>query len=152
VEADGVTLVVDLARSDLLLDTEVTRFAEPHPRTPPLGKKLYRITPATLQTARQQGMTWAGLESWSEQRTGMPASPASRLLYAAQDMAPLDLRRQIVLHVPSGETADGLMQWPGTRGYLQERLGPTTLVVLEKDVDVLSGVLRELGITVRFEG
>ena len=28
VDADGVTLAVDLARSDLLLDTEINRFAD----------------------------------------------------------------------------------------------------------------------------
>jgi hypothetical protein len=66
-------------------------------------------------------------------------------------MPPLDIKRQMVLHVPSVETADGLMQWPGTRGYLQERLGPTTLVVLEKDAEALNSVLGELGIAVRIE-
>jgi hypothetical protein len=152
VEPDGVTLVVDLTRSDLLLDTEVTRFAEPHPRMPPLGKKLYRITPGTLLTSRQQGLTWAGLESWFEQRTGLPASPAARFLFGTKETPPLDLRRQMVLHVANPEAADGLMQWPGTRGYLQERLGPTTLVVLEKDVAALAEVLRELGVVVQFEG
>ncbi len=152
VDADGVTLVVDLARSDLLLDTEVMRFAEVHPRIPPLGKKLYRITPATLQTGRQQGLTWAGLESWFEQRTGMPASPAARFLFGTKDTPPLEIRRQIVLHVASPEMADGLLQWPGSRGLLQDRLGPSTLVVLEKDVDALTNVLRELSIELRFEG
>ncbi len=152
VESDGVTLVVDLARSDLLLDTEVMRFAEPHTRTPPLGKKLYRITPTTLQTARQQGLTSAGLESWFDQRTGMSASPAARFLFSAKETPPLDMRRQIVLHVASSEMADGLLQWPGSRGLLQDRLGPTTLVVVDKDIEALTGVLRELSIAVHFEG
>ena len=151
-DADGVTLVVDLARSDLLLDTEVMRFAEPHPRTPPLGKKLYRITPTTLQTARQQGLTLAGLESWFEQRTGLPASPAARFLFGTKETPPVEMRRQIVVHVASPETADGLLQWPGTQALLQGRLGPTALVVMEKDVDALSAALRDLGIAVRFEG
>ncbi|MEI7684389.1 MAG: helicase-associated domain-containing protein [Planctomycetota bacterium] len=152
VEADGVSLVVDLARSDLLLDTELMRFAEPHVRTAPPGKKLCRITPGTMQTARQQGMSWANVESWFEQRTGTPASPAARFLYTSKETPPLEMKRQVVFHVASAEIADGLLQWPGTRGFLQERLGPTSVVVLEKDVEGLSTALRDLGIAIRFEG
>lgn len=152
VEADGVTLVVDLARSDLLLDTELMRFSEPHSRTAPPGKKLYRITPATMLSARGQGMTWANVESWFEQRTGLPASPAARFLYTAKETPPLEMKRQTVLHVASAETADGLLQWPSTQGFFQGRLGPTAVVVLESDVEPLSQVLRDLGIAIRFEG
>lgn len=151
VESDGVTLVVDLARSDLLLDTEVMRFAEPHARAAPFGKKLYRITPATAQAAKQQGVTLANLESWFEQRTGLPASPAARFLYGAKETPPLEMRRQIVLHVAGAETADGLLQWPETSGLVHSRLGPTTLVVQENDVEPLTNVLKELGIAVRYE-
>ena len=61
------------------------------------------------------------------------------------------MRRQIVLHVAGAEMADGLLQWPESRGFFQGKLGPTALVVLEKDVDALTVVLRELGIEVRFE-
>ena len=152
VEADGVTLVVDLSRSDLLLDTEVSRFAEAHPRTPPPGRKLYRITPGTLQTSRQQGMTLSNLESWFEQRTGLPGSPAARFLFGAKETPPVEMRRQLVVHVPTSEAADGLLQWPETQRLLRGRLGPTALVVMESDVETLSAILTELGIAVRFDG
>ena len=46
-----MTLSVDLARSDLLLETEVHRFAEPATANLP-GRRLYRLTPASLATAR----------------------------------------------------------------------------------------------------
>ena len=151
IEADGVSLVVDLARSDLLLETELLRFAESTTRTAPPGKKYYKMTAASLRTARQQGMTWATLEAWFEQRTGMPGSPAAKFLFGATDVPPIEFRRQIVLHVASAETADGLMQWSGTQTYLQSRLGPTAVVVAENDVEPLAGVLRDLGIAVRFE-
>src|SRR5205085_2115239 len=39
VEADGVTLTVDLARSDLLLESEVQRFAEPAVGSVPPGRR-----------------------------------------------------------------------------------------------------------------
>jgi hypothetical protein len=151
VEADGVSLVVDLARSDLLLETELLRFAETSTRSAPPGKKHYKMTATSLRTARQGGMTWAVLEAWFEQRTGMPGSPAAKFLFGATDVLPLEFRRQIVLHVAAVETADGLLQWPGTQTYLQGRLGPTALVVAENDVEPFAQVLRDLGIPVRFE-
>jgi Helicase conserved C-terminal domain len=151
VEADGVSLIVDLARSDLLLETELLRFAETSTRSAAPGKKHYKMTANSLRTARQQGMTWAVLEAWFEQRTGMPGSPAAKFLFGSTDVLPIEFRRQIVLHVAAVETADGLLQWPGTQTYLQGRLGPTALVVAENDVEPLAGVLRELGIAVRFE-
>jgi hypothetical protein len=151
IEGDGITLVVDLARSDLLLETELARFAEPSTRTAPQGKKYYRITPASLKQARQQGLTLANLEAWFEQRTGGPASAACRFLYSAVETPPPELKRQIVVHVASAETADGLLQWPGTQTYFQGRLGPTTLIVLEADVEPLTTVLRDLGMTLKVD-
>jgi hypothetical protein len=152
VDPDGVTLVVDLAKSDLLLDTELSRFAEPSSKTAAPGKKPYRITPATMQTARTQGMSWQNVETWFEQRTGLPASPAARFLYSAKEIPPIELKRQVIVHVASEQIADGLLQWPTTQSLLQGRLGPTAVVVLEKDVDALTAALRDLGIGTRFEG
>jgi len=75
VEADGVTLSIDLARSDLLLDTEVQRFAE----TVPVwhhGRRFYRLTPTSLAAGKEGGVSLIALESWFVQRTGQPLSPA----------------------------------------------------------------------------
>lgn len=147
VEPDGVTLNVDLARSDLLLETELARFAEPTSKTPPPGHKLYRLTPASLAAARRHGLSEAALEAWFPQRTGQPATPAARLLFAGPDAPAPELRRQLVLHVATAELADGLQQWPGTRSLIQARLGPTALAVAEEDVPVLTERLQELRLT-----
>src|SRR5262249_60502931 len=48
---DGVTLTVDLARSDLLLESELTRFAEPAGNPGGNGRRPYRLTPASLAPA-----------------------------------------------------------------------------------------------------
>ena len=72
-------------------------------------------------------------------------SPAARLLFGATDAAPSELRRQLVLHVADVELADGIMQWPATRGLIQARLGPTAFVVNEADKASLEERLRELG-------
>src|SRR5205823_9021715 len=45
---DGVTLTVDLTKSDLMLETELQRFAEPAGRPEHNGRRTYILTPASL--------------------------------------------------------------------------------------------------------
>jgi hypothetical protein len=149
VESDGVTLSVDLARSDLLLDTEVQRFAEAVERPGVNGRRFYRLTPASLASGKEGGVSLATLENWFVQRTGQPLSPAGRLLLTGGHVPSLELKRSLVLHVASPELADGLQQWPGTRSLIEGRLGPTALVVLEEHVPLLRERLQTLGMTVQ---
>lgn len=151
VDADGVTLSVDLARSDLLLETEIHGLAEQVNRQGPQGRRLYQLTPASLAGARQAGWSLANVESWFQHRTGLPLSPAGQLLFTAADLPPLELRRQIVLHTVSSLAADGLQQWTATRDLIQARLGPTTLVVAEQHVEELRRRCQELGLRL-FQG
>jgi hypothetical protein len=149
VEADGVTLAVDLARSDLLLETELQRFAEPLPDGAPLnGRRRYRMTPASLAAGRDSGVNLRTLDEWFTQRAGRPLSPAGRLLLTGALAPPVELKRQLVLHVATPELADGLMQWPETRALLQGRLGATAVAVDEEHVEELRRRLAALGIAV----
>jgi hypothetical protein len=146
VEEDGVTLIVDVARSDLMLDTELPRFAELLDRSMATGKRRYRLTPASLGRARAEGMTIASLETWFHQRVGEPVSPAARLLLMGAQLAAPTLKPHLVLHVELPEIADGLMQWPQTCALIAERLGPTALSVAEADVAALRDRLREVNV------
>jgi len=149
VDADGITLAVDLARSDLLLEMELQRFAESLDASGVNGQRRYRLTPASLTAGRESGLDVGDLDDWFRQRVGQPLSPAARLLFTAEQLPPLELRPQLVLHVANAELADGLAQWPGTRSLIRERLGPTTLVVAEEDVDLLKERLSALGVNVQ---
>ncbi len=151
VEADGVTLSIDLARSDLLLETELQRFAESTNGPSAPGRRGYRLTPASLSTARAQGLTLATLASWFEQRTGLPLAPAARLLFSGAECPPAELRRQLVLHVATPALADGLLQWPATAALIQARLGPTALSVAESDAPHLRQRLQEIGVQIMHE-
>ena len=146
VEPDGVTLTVDLARSDLLLETEVPRFAALIDRPSTNGRRQYLLTPASLEAARAGGMQLGGLEAWFQQRTGEPLPPAARLLMAGAQAPPAHFQRHLVLHVASAETADGLMQWPETRELIAGRLGPTTLAVAEEQAEELRRMLAAVGL------
>jgi hypothetical protein len=148
VEPDGVTLVVDLARSDLLLETEAPRFAELVTRTSPNGRRQYRLTPASLAAARESGWSLPMLEQWFVQRTGQPLTAAARLLMVGGEMDAPRLQQHLVLHVAAPELADGLMQWPETRSLIEARLGPTALAVAEENVAALRERLSQLGVTI----
>ena len=148
VEADGVTLSIDLARSDLLVETEMLRFAEPVETANRDGRRHYRMTPASLATGRDTGWGLKLLEDWFLQRTGEPLTAAARLLLNGETL-PLRLQRRLVLHVASPEMADGLLQWPETRSLVEERLGPTTLAVVEEHVETLRQRLRALKMEVK---
>src|SRR5262249_9761018 len=147
VEPDGVTLTVDLAKSDLLLETEAPRFAEPIPRTSANGRRQYRLTPTSLAAARASSWSLPLLEQWFVQRTGRALPPAARLLMVGGEMEAPRLQRHLVLHVAAAELADGLMQWPETRPLIAERLGPTALAVAEENVTALRERLARLGVT-----
>lgn len=165
VDPDGVTLAVDLSRSDLLLDTELQRFAEAIPINPsPMGspgdsagikaipgRSYYRITPSAIQSARQQGVTLAYLEKWFAQRTGLPISASALLLVTGPEAAPVEFRRQLVVHLANEHLADGLAQWPGTRDLILARLGPTAVVIDEVAVPVLAERLQQIGVHVRMD-
>jgi hypothetical protein len=146
VEGDGVTLTVDLARSDLMLETEMARFADLIDRSGTNGKRQYRLTPASLARAREAGWTLTNLETWFSQRTTQPITPAARFLLTAAQLPAPQMRRHLVLHVEVPEIADGLVQWPGTRELIEERLGPTSLSVAEENVEALKARLAELGV------
>jgi hypothetical protein len=149
VERDGVTLTIDSARADLLLETELRRFAEPLGHVGMNGRSQYRVTPASLAAGGQNGLDLRDVENWFVQRTGRPVSPAVRLLLTGALIPPLEARRQLVLHVETPEVADGLQQWPDTCQFVRERLGPTALTIAEEDLEMLREQLQRLGMGVR---
>jgi hypothetical protein len=151
VEPDGVTLSVDLARSDLLLETELPRFAERADTAPVNGRRQYRLTPASLAQGRSAGLGVGTLEAWFQQRVGQPLSAAARLLLTGPQVPPPQVRRHLVVEVAAPEQADGLMQWPETRPLIEARLGPTALVVRAEDLPRLRERLLAAGITLDVE-
>jgi hypothetical protein len=148
VAPDGVTLTVDLSKSDLLLETEAPRFAELIPAASQNGRRQYRLTPESLAAAREGGWSLPMLEEWFRQRTGHPLPAAARLLMVAGQMDAPRLQKHLVLHVAAPEVADGLMQWPETRLLIEARLGPTALAVAHDNVPALRERLKALGVMV----
>jgi hypothetical protein len=156
VEADGVTLTLDLARSDLLVDAELARFADERTAvparesTPTNPRRRFVVSAASLARAAEDGLGMAYLAHWYARRTGAEMPPAVRLLLlaAASKVPPMATSRPLLLHTPSADLLDGLLQHPATGIHLGERLGPTTVVVPDGSLDAFRRALAGLGLRI----
>ena len=146
VEPDGVTLSVDLGRSDLLVDAELARFSDELP--PVATRRLFRVSAASLDRAREIGLTRQALARWFLERTGSALPAAIRLLLHAgtPDVEPIEVARPVVLTVTADDLLDGLIQHPDTAPYLGDRLGPTAAIVRDGCWPALGAALDALNL------
>jgi hypothetical protein len=146
-DEDGITWRVDLARSDLLVERELARFAEPVADTH--GDRLrYRITPASLAAAARLGLRAPYLREWFKQRAGHELPPSVELMLQASSRSAVELTPMIVLQTATPAVADGIMQHPATKQHIQRRIGPTSLAVLSDRFEALKATLVEMGVSV----
>ena len=146
VDDDGVTLTVDAAAADLLLDAEIGRFAALIPSEPQAPRR-FRMSPELLRLAAES-LSLASIDGWFGERTGRPLSPAGRLFVLGLQADPLRVERLLVVRFGSEELVDGAMQWPETRALIAERIGPTTVAVTEENLEVLCAVLAGIGVRI----
>ena len=155
IEPDGVSMALDPARSDLMVDAELGRFADEIPppghspdRVGEAETRRYVVTPASLRRGMNRGVNAQQLADWYERRTGSVIPPAVRLLLAprASRVPPLETVRLTVLNLPSAELLDGLLQHPATRPWLGDRLGSRFVAIPEENLPSLQKALKELGI------
>ncbi len=145
--ADGVTLTVDTPQADLLLEAEIGHFAEALP-IDQNGVRKFRLTPTSLRRAVENGRPLADIDTWFAERSGAPLSAAGRLLLLGSQMPSPQAVRLLVVKLPTVEIADGVVQWPGTRALVAERLGPLAVSVGEEQFEAFRDALRELGVNV----
>ena len=155
VEPDGVTLALDPARSDLLVEAELARFADLlppiHSERGPAGapeRRQFIVTPASLRRGITRGMPAAQLVEWYSRRTGGEVPAAVRLLLAAKTsrIPALKASRMLVLKLPTVELLDGLLQHPATGPLLGWRIGPFAVEVAAEKLTPLQKALKDLGI------
>ncbi len=150
VEDDGVTLALDLARSDLLVDAELARFSDEQPVQN--TRRRFLVSAESLARGREEsGLTQSALSRWYLQRTGSALPAAVRLLlYAgASSSQIIEINRPIVLSIPDADLLDGLFQHPETSPYLAERLGPQAATVKPETWDEFQAVLTRLKLPFR---
>ncbi|NBY02384.1 MAG: hypothetical protein EBQ87_10450, partial [Planctomycetes bacterium] len=146
VENDGVTLVVDISKSDLLLETELPRFADFVEDASSQQRRVYQLSPETLKKADQLGFTPTVLDDWFQQRLGHPLTPAIQLILGAKsDAVPPKVENMLVVHLENELIADGIMQWPETSQWIHSRLGPCALSVTSESLEKLRKALAHAG-------
>jgi hypothetical protein len=151
VNGDGLTVTVNEHKSDLLLVSELRRFAEPLATSGTDERPRYRMTPATLAAARSQGWDVKALNTWFLRRSGDELSATAKLLLAGEEAPPSRLEQVTVLRVPTAELADGIVAWAETRDLIHERLAPNLLAVPADAVETLLARLASLGVRVEAE-
>ena len=149
--SDGVTLKIDITKSDLMLESELLRFAECVSDSNPQGSRVFRVTRRSLGRAIEQGLDGNHLEEWYRARTGAPPPASIHLLQRAVGGADVRAVDRIVLTVETPSLADGLLQHPATAQLFGARLGPCALAVPRDKLDVLQATLGELGIELKLD-
>ena len=154
VESEGIQLSLDLARSDLLVDAELSRFADELPSENARGsstapRRRFEVSSASLARGVESGLNAHQLSLWFERRTGNEAPPAIRLLLMTTSgkLPPLSASRPLVLNTPTAEIMDGLCQHPDTRNWVGTRLGPTSAIIPDDFLPRFRESLARLGMS-----
>jgi hypothetical protein len=141
---DGITLTVDAAQADLLLEAEIGRYADALPSESPTIRR-FQLSPQSLRRSADLGLAITDIDAWFVERTGQPLSPAGRLFLLGKQLPPPTASRRLVVQFPTSEITDGVLQWPDTRVLVAERLGPTAIAIDDAAFEPLQTVLQELG-------
>jgi hypothetical protein len=122
---------------------QVARFCEWEKETP--DGYQYRITPASLKRAQQQGLTVAQLLALLNRHVKtIPPSMVKALERWDQHGSEARLEKVVVLRVSSAEVLQALRKSRAAR-FLGDPLGPTVVVVKPGSIEKVLAALAELG-------
>jgi hypothetical protein len=109
---------------------------------------VYRITPASLDRARQQGIPVARVLDFLAQATGAPVPHAVEAALTRWEVrgAQARIERVILLRLSSEDLMAQVASSPATRRLIQEQVGPAAALVREADWPRLVAALGEMGL------
>jgi hypothetical protein len=137
-------LTVEVPLSASLYDRfQVERFADPVARQE--DTLAYQVTPASAARARRQGIEAERIVAFLERASGEPLP--GEFVAALEEATRVQLRRGIVVQVPSPEALAELRMRPELRGVLDDTLGEIAVLVQEGELGRVLAALRELGYT-----
>jgi hypothetical protein len=107
----------------------------------------YRLSPASLERARAQGISAARLDDFLRRHNSGPVPIPVRDALRRWDEqgGEVALHQAVVLRVASPALLDQLLQNPRAARCVLERLGPAAALVRRGDAERLAGLIRELG-------
>jgi hypothetical protein len=108
----------------------------------------YRLMPASLERARQQGISVARALEFLGQATGAPIPRSVEAALTRWDARGPEahLERVVVLRLASEELMAQALSSPSTRRLIREQIGPKAALVQEKDWLRLVAALGEMGV------
>ena len=108
----------------------------------------YRLTPVSLERARQQGIPVARVLEFLGRETGAPVPRSVEAALTRWDArgAEARLERAVVLHLASEELMAQVMSAPSARRLIREQIGPKAALVRERDWLRLIAALGEIGV------
>jgi hypothetical protein len=109
---------------------------------------VYRLTPASLERARRQGIPVTRVLEFLGQATGAPIPRSVEAALTRWDArgAEARLERAVVLRLASEELMAQATSSPSTRRLIREQIGPKAALVREKDWPRLIAALGEIGV------
>jgi hypothetical protein len=109
---------------------------------------IYRLTPASLDRARRQGISVARVLEFLEQAIDAPVPRSIEAALMRWDArgAEARLERAIVLRLAEEELMAQVMASPSARRLIREQVGPTAVLVQEKDWPRLVEALSDVGL------
>lgn len=115
-----------------------------------LGDYVYRLTPTALQSASEAGLRLTHVRAILEQAAGhpLPKHLLSALERWEQEHTQAAISRSLVLRVQDSEVLLRLRDHKTTGRFLGEPLGPTAVIVSERDVEPLLAAAIRLGLLI----
>jgi hypothetical protein len=109
---------------------------------------VYRLTPASLARARQQGITVARVLEFLTSSTGVPVPRSIEAALTRWEArgAEARLERVVLLRLSSEELMTRIASSPPTCRLISERIGPTAALVRDQDWRRLVPALGEMGL------
>jgi hypothetical protein len=108
----------------------------------------YRLTPTSLERARQQGIPVARVLEFLGRVTGAPVPRFVEAALTRWDVrgAEVRLERVVLLRISSEELMAQVASSPRARRFIREQVGPTAALVREQDWPRLVAALGEMGL------
>jgi hypothetical protein len=108
----------------------------------------YRLTPTSLERARQQGISVARVLEFLGRATDAPVPRSIEAALTRWDARGTEARleRVVVLRLSSGELMAQVLASAPARRLIREQVGPTAALILEKDWPRLVAALGDMGL------
>jgi hypothetical protein len=115
---------------------------------------VYRLTPSSLQRARQQGISVTRVLEFLGDliEAPVPHSVEAALTRWAARGAEARLERALILRISSEELLGQILSSPSLSRFIRERIGPTTAIVGEEDWEQVIAALGEMGLLPDVDG